>query len=333
MSTHVQKVIVRFGRRLQATDPNGAWAGMPSDLYSRGAQSIGLASVHNERDETAQVVNTPHSVTRGSIRAIAIAPDSPIEAVDIKIEGQNLAHRVAVGAPFIGDIPENSYIYVTPVRSLPLLYRMPGSVPTFVQYRDWVMPWEMTAVEKIPAGTFGLAIDAAAPQPLAKLNLYRGDLAHLAAIAKRAPYTAEMDWKLAVYTAGAPDLLYQPTLFMIVDGRRRFRVVANRQSIANGGAPASLKVWGVESYKTTSGMNPAISSRLVDAPTFDELLAATAIPDDENTPLVFDYTPQSGNPYFAVCARIIANDFVLDANKGPTSTNALGHLRIEAWDE
>lgn len=334
MSTLVQKVTVRFGRRLQGTDPSGAWAGMPAEFQARGAAVIGNAALtENSRDETAEAVAIPSTHARGAIRAIAIAADSPIEAVDIQIEGRNEIHRIGVGAPFIGDIPENRYVFITPIRSTPALFRLPGSVPSFVQYGDWVVPWEMATVEKVPAGTFGFAVDVAMPHPLAKLNLYRGDVSQLGAMKRRAPYVAEMDWKLAVYTAGVPDILYNPTLYMIVDGRRRFRVVASRETIANGGATANLAVWGVESYKTINGMNPGVISRLVDAPNFDPLLVSTAIPNDENTPLIFDYLPVSGNPYWAVCARIIADDFTNDGNKGPTSTNAVGYLRIEAWDE
>jgi hypothetical protein len=309
----VEKKLIYFGRRARNTGAEGAWAGIPHSSLLLAAEfrdSGGLDTALNTFDQSSYLLQGPgqHQVG-GPVTAIAIAPDSPIESVDIHIgdPGGFNSHRIGVGSPFVGEIHPTARVIVTPTRPLPMLYRDYAGVLSTTAYRRSIVTWEMDQQD----------IDGIAATPIVgpllpcRLNVYRGQVSILPE--RRAPYHASMVWD--VDTGGTP---VTPEMFVITDGRRRVRVCATLDT--NG--PASVTIWGVEGRKkihtTIEGAGHPNPSGRIDRPVFDELLAATVISSAPDM-LVFDYT---GNPYQLFCVKVTS------------AVNASGGtLDLHAWDE
>lgn len=323
------KVVVRFGRRIaSAIQEPGSWAGLPCENVEGGAvvQGGALQSALNSEHTTAVTVEAPsRRHGEGQVHAIAIAPDSPIEACNIHVaNGQT--YRVGVGAPFIGLIDDMRNIRVSPARGIPALYRWPAAVPTYAQFQTYARAWDMPDIESDDlenydhAGVPGRTI--ALPKPPVKLLLLRGGAAALVASqARRSVYNAEMLFRTDAFsdTNGCH-------FVVITDGRRRVRVQAMQQALGFGSdGTASVQVFGVGSVKTSdySAALNGIGDGRIDMATYDELLAPTALvsatPATSMNPTVFDY---NGNPYFAFHV-VVTSDIA----------NARGNIVVDAWDE
>lgn len=308
----VEKYIVRFGRRLipGGVGP-GAWAGKPTEFLDAGSAIVTNAAkpVQNTLNDTAdaiKIAGTKHA----PVTAIALAPDSPIAEVDLYISGSSQSHRVSIASPFVGCIDRDAHVLVCPVRVMPAIHKIhPTETITIAQYSAWGVPWEMVTTERFTA----LGLDAIAPHPIAKINVYRGAVS-IGAVTRRAGYHASTMWR--VWLDGAVNS--KPSLIVVTDGRRRVRVQASRLDVASGGAAATIRIYGVEGFKSADGMSPTVSDGRIDLPSFDELLPATALADDPDVPTIFDYM---GNPYFAFVATIEGD------------AGAKGMLQISAWDD
>lgn len=344
MSLFVEKRTVSFGVRSLGTgtfanDP-GSFAGIPSPQF-RDAGAVNVPSTLLAQN-TRHVTSVPllasgrQRTKQGPVSAIAISADSPIASVNLVVGEEVFA--LSPDRPYVGVIDDSVFVGVMPARNTPMVYRLPDSVPTFTQYRDWVVPWDMATVEKIPAGTFSFGVDVAAPKPTVKLDIYRGDVSALPRGA-RAAYHAEIEASLIKYGAQsetpAVSSLNNPTLLAIVDGRRRWRVTGYQLPTAvTGYTSLSLRIWGIEGFKSTNGLDPAMASNRIDSPMFDELMAKTAMPDNTTgrDGLVFDY---SGNPYWGVLIRVLANTVTNDGNRGDAfdANGGKCHVALHAWDD
>jgi hypothetical protein len=307
----IEKLVVRLGARLGAgliVSPNapGAWSGLLSEFHEGGAAQINLSEDLNSTDETAIDVEVPRrQASAGPITAIAIAPDSPIAECNLHVHGM-LPFRIGIGAPFIGTLDEVRTIRISPARSIPALCTVDPTVGPMLAtaHRIGVRVWECPQVE-----TYLPGLQAGIPLLPLKLHLYRGSSARLVeSQQRRSGYHSELLFNKA---AGVT-----PTLCTIVDGRTRIRVRAMRQTNAEGGQPASLTIYGIDSAKS-GPWHSIVNDGRVDMPTFQELLAVTAIPDDTHTGLTFDY---EGPPYFAISAVVSGTD------------GAQGSVSISAWD-
>lgn len=317
----IQKVTLRIGKRLLGTSNEpGAWAGLPAESLNYGAEAVGGAVLANGNtvDQTAVNVEIPtRTRSDGNVHAIAIAPDSPIAECNLHIDGKGI-HRIGIGAPFIGRIDDFTRVRFSPAQGIPALFRIdPSTIPTTAQHRAWVRVWECTAIEDLNLAQFGGGVTVAVPNLPLKLTIARGEAAGLvAAVQKRSGYHAEMLFR--------GDGTNWPSLIVVTDGRRRVRVRASRQSVADGGAACSLRVYGINHFKTSDGMTPALASGLIDSPSFDELMPETALVDDPETDLIFDY---EGNPYFAFVATIT------DGAAGFATNLSRGSISVSAWDD
>jgi hypothetical protein len=312
MRASIEKYTLRFGTRGSVASV-GSWAGKPTEFLPGGAALISNAAapaqntLNNTSADPIKLAGTKTS----PITAIGLAPDSPIAELDLYFDGEATPHRIAIGAPFIGEIDQAVSLNAVPVRVLPAIIRVnPTEVLTPAQYRAWNVPWEMTTTEQFNFG----GTQVIAPHPIAKINVYRGHTA-LAAITRRAATHAAAMWR--TWLDGA--VIAEPSLIVITDGRRRVRVQASRLDVASGGVAATLKVYGIEGYKTADGMSPALSDGRIDLPSFDELLAPTALADDPEIPTILDY---EGSPYFAIVATIES-----------AAAGARGMLQISCWDD
>lgn len=312
----IEKAIVNFGFKADGT---GVFAGHPS-IFERlnvglipraeadwtGAPAPFPAGSTVALERAAEKLNVPRRFAgEGPVNAISIAADSPIEACDVYIGGATGAcHRIGIGCPLVGAIDENTQILVAPIRDLPAPLRrefITGAISGDRQIREtsfWEMPLQISPTDQ-PIMTMPL-----------RLNLYRGS--GLPILVHRAQYSANMIFQVLDIGAGVPSV---PALNVIVDGRRRVRVVAG---IWDGAGAASLTVHGIEGRSGhISGTNP---TGIIDWPVFDELMAATALTAIP-TPLIFDYT--DGNPYFAFTAAIAAG----------ATVGTRGYISIHAWDD
>ncbi len=300
----IERKLILVGRMRDSVQ--GAWAG--ATYPYGGAGEIGRDAgwvVGNTLDQASYVIQTPAraNTSQGPIKAISIANDSPIESAVVHIGqiGAGISSfKIGVGAPFIGDVADDAQVWVTPARTMPILYRTgpaAGDIPTPAEYRAQVIPWECDTADTDASGIV-------TPKMPLRIDVHRG--AFVRPASKRAVYHADMQ---AEVQAGPTS----PRLIVITDGRRRVRVWACQDT---GGA-CSLTVRGIEGFKTTNTMEAPNDSRM-DQPTFDELLAATALTANPAAATVFDYT---GNPYFAIVAIITG------------TANDLVHVGVSAWDE
>lgn len=341
----VEKRAVYFGARQSgaaAPVEQGAFAGIPSPQFlDAGAARVpSTLTAENTVHDTAIPLNVPaKSHTDGPITAIAIAGDSPIANVRIAVDGHIFS--ISPDRPYVGALSPTAKVEVMPGRSCPMVYRTPVYVPTYAQYIRDIVTWDMPNVDKILTGTYPLVgIDLAAPRPCAKLEVYRGGVPSHLGGARRAAYTAEMEWQLTSYLdsvqpeppAPAVYHLNNPAMLAIVDGRRRWTVTAKQLAVGAGGQQARISIWGVEGYKTTNGTDPTLQSPRADSPSFDLLMAATDIPDlTTRDPLIFQY---SGNPYWGVFVFVLAAGIgERDNANGSGAAGATGHVAIHAWDD
>jgi hypothetical protein len=329
----VERKIVSFGVRALDTgvfaDGPGAFGGIPSPSFlDAGCANVpndGTLGAQNTLHETAiQILAPGRRHTDGPITAIAIAGDSPIATVNLIIDG--IVHRISPERPFVGTVADHQAVSVVPARSTPALFRFPSAAPTYAAYQRWVVPWDMSTIEKIAAGTFGPEGDTPTPKPIVKLDLYRGGAVFPPT--HRASYHAELDFEIVDEGAFAVGTTSNPALIAIVDGRRRIRVTASKLPVAGGGVACHLEINGIESRKSTNEADGAgLTTPRVDVPTFDELLAKTAITDQPGC-LVFDY---EGNPYYAILIRVLSD--TQDADTLNTDgIGAKGYITLEAWD-
>jgi hypothetical protein len=320
---NVQKATLRIGRRLSNDAEPGAWAGLPTEFLNGGADVIGGASAAamNTPHQTQYGVSVPKQVAgAGPVDAISIAPDSPIGDCNLHI-GNGQTFRIGVGAPFIGRIDDFKDVRISPARGIPGLYRTQAAIPTTAQYRTYVRVWECPELEIDDLHNYdglGAGRNVCIPKLPLKLHFYRGEAARaVGSQLRRSIYAAEVLWRS---DGGA----MPPTLFVITDGRRRVRVRASRQTLGEGGQAAQVSIWGVDHMKSCDAITASPNSGRFDLPTFDELLPATALPDDSDQDIVFDW---NGNPYFAFLVQITNG-----AGASPPAT-ARGHMSVEAYDE
>lgn len=325
MSITREKVLIHFGRRQRNTGAEGAWAGCPEPArLDRGAVVVDVGGpdtpLNTIDDSNYELRAPPRFASQGPISCIAIAADSPVEAVEIHVAnaGGPSSHRVAVGAPYFGQIDQNSRILVSPVKPVPLLYRSPAGILNVTEYRRQVRVWDCD--DDDIAGF--AAVPVVAPLVPVRLDVYRGGYPPIAN--RRAPYHASMVWEVANDGGGAPTT---PILMVHTDGRRRVRVRATTETPALVGAQPTLQVWGINARKNIHAVvvvaTEITNSGRADEMAWDELLAPTQIllrgaaPSSE---IIFDWT---GNPYQVFACRIEA---------GPNN-EPRGTLDLTAWDD
>jgi len=328
------KQTLRFGARDIAlavsgagTEENSAFAGFPDPALARNVAIIPslVASWANAPitrpfdpnvpeatfPKTAQSLLAPRRQGgEGPITAIAIAPDSPIEALDLYLDGGRIPHRIAPGAPYIGAIDDQARMLFAPVRPLPSLASF-YEITDSANYPTEICAWE---IER----TFDTQTKGLYP---ARVNLIRGGI-NPASQHKRAPYVANLVWEIED-RGGA--VATKPTLQVCTDGRRRVRVIATMWN--RPGAAASLEVYGVEGVSAMTRNNSGLNAGTLDLPAFDSLLAATPLTidlvRDKMIPTIFDWPGGGvGNPYFRFDAVITG---------GVIGTR--GELTIIAWDD
>jgi hypothetical protein len=329
------KQILRFGARDIAlavsgagTEENSAFAGFPDPALARNVAIIpplpgswANAPITRPFDpnvpeatfpKTAQSFQVPvRHGGEGPVTAITIAPDSPIEALDLYLDGGRVPHRIAPGAPFIGTIDDQLHMRVAPVRDLPSLSSF-YEITDSANYPDEICAWEI-ARNSVNGQTVAL-------YP-ARINLIRGSV-NPSSQQRRAPYTANVVWEIKDRGGAVPTI---PTLQVCTDGRRRVRVIATMWN--RPGAAASLEVYGVEGVSAMTRNNSGLNAGTLDLPAFDQLLAATPLVidlvRDKMIPTIFDWPGGGvGNPYFRFDAHITG---------GVIGTR--GELTVHAWDD
>ena len=267
--------------------------------------TFGVAAPSNNTidDVRQQLIAPARAHSQGNVTAIAIAPDSPIAACDLRIAGDNgqSIHRIGPGSPYVGRIDVDRHVDVTVVRDLPMLSRsvlFTGNPdPDQINETVW---WDCNASID---PNLGLNIQV----PL-RLIVYRGDPPPMQIT--RAPLYAHVGWK--VQDRGGA-VATQPGLIIIVDGRRKVRVTAGRRTASGN---ASIQINGIEGFKST--VNNQAQGGILDLASQDELLATTLIPDVFAN-LVFDY---DGVPYYAFEINILAGVI-----------GAQGFITVKAYDE
>jgi hypothetical protein len=340
---HIEKVDILFGRSpsdgAAAAKWASAYAGVPGRLLLDGAARIpaplsedASPPTVNGLDETGRVVNFPLNRGQGSIQCITIAPDSPIECVDLYFNGQSgqSVHRLSSWSPWFGKLDNDVQIRVVPVRSVPYLgHQIAADTDAIVTS---TVHWDMTVTKDLGIVSGSSIADAPSVQVPVRLNVYRGCMPPVTG--KRAPYNASMVWDTGNVLDGA-DLptgvaqIQSAGMYVITDGRRRVRVVAGQyNSGAIGAVRPTMAVYGVEGYKSTVGSPFDVditADRRVDAYNRTPLLAATEIPEGAGlaeTPLVFDYV---GNPFFAFLVLITYDD--------ETYVDCKGYANVHCWDD
>lgn len=314
-----EKYTVRIGATVSGA---GVFAGVPKPDGRSGADIIGgdAFATLNDLDGTSTGVNVPQKFgSEGPVRAIAIAADSPIESVDITIAGEGGSGnrvRIAPGSPWIGELGEHDRIHVVPVRSIPLLgarydnvLNGAGASMQLAQWKAETVAWDCTIDQVTPANLAPKVL--ASPLIPVRLEVFRGDTSGLGSKRVRAPYAADVLWKIIDRGDGAPS---SPCLIVITDGRRRVRCIAGQK---NGGA-ASMAVDGIDSYKALESTGALTQVGTLDLPSFDPLMPATALDASDRVPKIFDWS--GGNPYFA--HRVVITGAIGDS----------GYLRVQTWD-
>lgn len=319
---YVEKKTLRIGVIPQkfGTPEGGSFAGFPTDgIIPGGAAAIprdangatfGIpgATINNTLDDVANTIQTPNKVhSLGPIVSIEIAPDSPITAAALRIGGDkgDSVHVIGDGARYLGCVDNNAQVQACAVRDLPALARSNAFTGTLDQQIAETVWWDIQA-ENGPAG---LTLQ----YPL-RLNLYRGDQPVFGP-SRRAPYYAHLMWK--VQDRGGA-VASQPGLIVIVDGRKRVRVTAGRRAASGA---ASIQINGIEGYKSTIDAGLGSDGRL-DAPAYDEILAATVLGDARTAPTIFDYGSDALHPYFAIEINIAA-----------AAIGAQGIVTVKAYDD
>lgn len=332
MTTHVQKLTVRFGKTA-ASDASvweNAYAGIPGGTLLKGAAQLGDDPPDvNSLDETGVLVKLPHARPAwGNVQAIAIAPDSPIECVDLYIngEGGSSVHRISPSRPFIGTLNESDQLRVVPIRELPYLGWVEGQNTDEATAHS--VFWDMTiAPDESLANGSAPPSDVPSVMIPVRLNIYRGNVP--AGIAgARAPYHASLAFNTG--GGGGAPTMGKPRMFVVTDGRRRFRVAAAHLSIA----VVNLSIYGVLPFKSTVGDpddtfgTDIVPERRIDA--YELVTLATIAIGNNLIPSVFDYTPESGNPYVAI---LVAADYSAESLGDNSGADAKGYFQVDAWDE
>jgi hypothetical protein len=322
----VEKVTLRFGKS-PASDAGvweNAYAGIPGGTLLEGAArlpfpdpALGAAGAVNRLSETGVILRIPkkaHSL--GPVRAISIAPDSPIECVDLYINGSggSSVHRIGPRSPWIGQLSEDDTIRVVPIREIPYLGWRQDNDTADVRLNSAF--WDCTITPDpalVSAGEISGIVDVPSVLIPVRLNLYRGDVPALPS-GGRASYHASLLW-----AAGPAALITSARFFVITDGRRRVRVVCGQED----GGGASVSLYGVEASKSTPFATPFDDDidpdRRLDVYNLTELVAATAIGASIAVPTILDY---DGNPYFAVLVGITG-----------AVADETGYVQVHCWDE
>jgi hypothetical protein len=336
----LEKRLLRFGFRAGAVPyPEallGAFAGLSGGIYPRGFALVppdaaswagGQPADADERNEASlercgvELVGPSSSANPdGPITAIAIAPDSPIEQLDLYVggaKGEGSIHRIAPGAPFLGTISDNVMVRAVPTREFPVLKAIQlamNDVTSSALARKECAYWELNDCDD-DDGNHLQGIPA-------RIEIYRGG-AYPAAHQRRGRYDAQMIFEVSdrgVLDSGVANTIpSEPSLVMLVDGRRKFKVEAGL--ITGAG---SLEVYAIGGMKTSIFAAPFGWSKF-DYPVYTELLGATPITvidystEAASAPTVFDY---NGVPYYAIQARIVGG-----------TIGSRGFINAHAWDE
>lgn len=342
MNARIEPVTIRFGKSPSATTTkaSGGWCGIPGRIPDEGFVELADAAHHfaaNRLGQSGVVFKIPPKhASDGPVRAIAIAPDSPIEACDIYINGQSGkdVFRISPGVPWIGHLTDSDMVRVVPIREIPYLglragIADPANPMAYDEFIKTTCVWDCTVA---PDDSLPFDPQIVAPNVMLPLRLhfYRGDV--LPPVAKgRAPYggTLVVNFGGENFDDTVVNFQASTRMIVIVDGRRRVRV----QAAQTDDGTATMAVYGVEGFPSdlyvfTPG---GFSDSQINIPAYKQLLAATPIPGAlgvlEPDFVAFDYMPASGNPYFAFAIDIE----VAAPTLGMIGTGAV--VVVRAWDE
>jgi hypothetical protein len=261
----------------------GALVQMPFGVtqVNRAAPNVAVATI-----QLAPMAGVP-------VTAIAIAPDSPIHAVDVYLGGFNTSarrHRVTPSAPLIGELSGYNLAAIVPVCTLFDLVNQGGDGSGGVRgaWGRQNFVWDTTLQD---ACVYPMRLDVC----------YGGARP---TYTKRAPLKALISFSTRQGN-GVSQANDKINLFALVDGRSSFDVEAFIDSNVSGGGPTGSPTLDVEVISPTldSAGNVARYALSTDALT-------------AGTPKVKSY---SGNPATILRARV-------------SGSECEGYLKIEAWD-
>lgn len=298
------------------TETNNACAGAVNKAGSWGRLPLKLAAARADVPDVIQIdgagaggvlINLePRSHSDGSVQAISIAPDSPLDAVWLYF-GAGDRHLIAPGSPFVGDLGGHETALIVPQRSLPDLAGLivtGGSVDdTRTQY--------YADFQTNPAviGRSGGAVTSASF--IARLNLYRGNARPFGL--GRAPLAAQVAWSTDPAN-GVSVLGDEPVIYACTAGRRCVDFLAMIGTQVAG--TCTVYVDGVDadiSGAVNSFISPGVNAQVT------PLVVATAI--STVAPFAWRY---EGTPFTAMRMRIAMVS---------GTAKAIGVSQINAWDQ
>jgi hypothetical protein len=232
----------------------------------------------------AQIALAHRAIGDGPVRAIAIAPDSPIHSAVVVIGGSNSAERhvISPSTPWIGDIGGAAdFALIAPLAMVPGQLFASGAAIT---------GWDC----RLTTGGDGIAFG----WPL-RVHVYRSKEPYSPyVIGQRAPMSGVIGFDL---TGATPQ-----NHFFCVDGRQRWDVMVTN----NGPGTITVSVTGYDGSLTHDANNPVI-----DALNTVLLDGGTVLASGGN--YVRSY---QGNPFFGV--RVVISDGSGGPSKGTTYLHA-----------
>lgn len=247
----------RYGSvdRVSLSLPIGFYVGMPGYPEIGGEFVLdNNASNANSTVDQAWLFPLLEAAIKGStfgpVRAIAIAPDSPIACCDLWLNAAGIStrHRISPGRPLIGDLSDVDAIQVSLPNAMPDPWDEDGNADTQAQFlaNNFVQDASLTAALRGAVASVETQIN------IVRLELWRGEVPPFS-ILRRSPYQASM-WYSDTASANS-----YGRVWLVTDGRSRITVDVRNQP---NNATLRFQVIGGRSVPAKRVAGQTVSQRL-----------------------------------------------------------------------